>query len=62
MGPRNCIGKNLAYAEMRLVLARVIYNFDIEFEPGIEKRVEKIPVFNLYEKPPLWVKMSLAGH
>ncbi|KAI2643133.1 putative cytochrome P450 monooxygenase [Xylaria nigripes] len=29
VGPRNCIGKNLAYAEMRLILAKIIYNFDI---------------------------------
>lgn len=28
-GPRNCVGKNLAYFEMRIVLARLLYNFDI---------------------------------
>ncbi|RYP50574.1 hypothetical protein DL769_010934 [Monosporascus sp. CRB-8-3] len=28
-GPRNCLGKNLAYAEMRLILARVIWNFNL---------------------------------
>ncbi|KAI5926239.1 cytochrome P450 [Camillea tinctor] len=27
-GPRNCIGKNLAYVEMRIVLARVLWNKD----------------------------------
>ncbi|KAI9697357.1 MAG: hypothetical protein M1820_007863 [Bogoriella megaspora] len=32
MGPRMCIGKNFAYAEMRLILARVIWAFDLE--PG----------------------------
>ncbi|KAI5917042.1 cytochrome P450 [Camillea tinctor] len=26
----NCIGKNLAYLESRLVLARIVYNFDME--------------------------------
>ncbi|KAJ5116064.1 hypothetical protein N7456_000412 [Penicillium angulare] len=30
VGPRNCIGKNLAYAEMRLILARTLWNFDVE--------------------------------
>ena len=30
VGPRNCIGKNLAYNEMRLILARVLWNFDLE--------------------------------
>lgn len=29
VGPRNCVGRNLAYFEMRLVLARVLYNFDL---------------------------------
>ena len=28
-GPRNCIGKYLAWAEMRLVLARMVWTFDI---------------------------------
>lgn len=27
---RNCIGRNLAYNEMRLILARVLWNFDLE--------------------------------
>ncbi|KAL8380753.1 hypothetical protein RB595_005166 [Gaeumannomyces hyphopodioides] len=30
IGPRNCIGKNLAYSEMRLILARLLYSFDLE--------------------------------
>jgi cytochrome P450 len=32
MGPRNCIGKNLAYAEMRLILAKFLFCFDIEVD------------------------------
>lgn len=32
-GPRNCIGKNLANSEMRLVLARILWNFDITLLP-----------------------------
>jgi cytochrome P450 len=30
VGPRNCVGRNLAYAEMRLILAKIIYNFDMQ--------------------------------
>jgi len=30
VGPANCIGKNLAYAEMRLLLANVCWHFDLE--------------------------------
>lgn len=29
VGPRNCVGRNLAYFEMRIVLARLLYNFDL---------------------------------
>ncbi|KAI8665637.1 hypothetical protein NCS56_01000100 [Fusarium sp. Ph1] len=29
IGPQDCIGKNLANAEMRLILARLAWNFDI---------------------------------
>ncbi|KAK6067718.1 cytochrome P450 [Seiridium cupressi] len=35
-GPRNCIGKNLAYAEMRLIMARLIWNFNIALDPRSE--------------------------
>ncbi|KAK5662431.1 hypothetical protein OQA88_8342 [Cercophora sp. LCS_1] len=28
-GPRNCVGRNLAYVEMRIILAKVLFNFDI---------------------------------
>ncbi|KAL2845073.1 cytochrome P450 [Aspergillus pseudodeflectus] len=29
VGPRNCIGSNLAFAEIRLILARLLWNFDL---------------------------------
>jgi cytochrome P450 len=29
-GPRNCVGRNLAYAEIKLVIARLRWEFDIE--------------------------------
>ena len=30
IGPRNCLGKALAYNEMRVLIARVLWNFDLE--------------------------------
>ncbi|KAJ6438213.1 putative pyridine nucleotide-disulfide oxidoreductase RclA [Purpureocillium lavendulum] len=30
VGPRSCIGMNLAFAEMNLILARIIFSFDLE--------------------------------
>ncbi|KAJ8121620.1 hypothetical protein ONZ43_g1973 [Nemania bipapillata] len=32
VGPRNCIGRNLAYAEMRIILARIIFDFDLKLD------------------------------
>lgn len=31
-GPRDCLGKNLAYAELRLVLCKLLWNFDLELQ------------------------------
>ena len=58
-GPRNCIGKNLAYFEMRLILARTIWNFDLELMPESANWADQ-KVFVLWLKSPLFVKMSLA--
>ncbi|KAI0409101.1 trichothecene C-15 hydroxylase [Xylaria palmicola] len=52
VGPRNCIGKNLAYAEMRLILARIIFSFDIKIaEDSINWLDQK--VFSVWIKLPL---------
>ncbi|KAK5108900.1 hypothetical protein LTR62_007702 [Meristemomyces frigidus] len=34
MGPYNCIGKNLAYVEMRTLTAQLLLNFDVKLAPG----------------------------
>ncbi|KAF9733474.1 hypothetical protein PMIN06_012219 [Paraphaeosphaeria minitans] len=57
-GPRNCIGKNLAYAEMRVILAKIVWHFDLELEPGMDDWLERHKLFMLWEKPALMVKMS----
>jgi cytochrome P450 len=52
IGPRNCIGRNLAYNEMRLILARVLWNFDIELcEESRHWNEQK--AYILWEKPAL---------
>jgi cytochrome P450 len=33
IGPRNCIGQTLAYHEVRAILARIIFSFDMELCP-----------------------------
>ncbi|KAF7857957.1 hypothetical protein EAF04_009314 [Stromatinia cepivora] len=55
LGPRNCIGINLAYAEMRIILARVLWNFDLELASESLSWGENMKIFLLWEKAPLWV-------
>ncbi|KAF1810537.1 cytochrome P450 [Eremomyces bilateralis CBS 781.70] len=58
-GPRNCIGQNLAYLEMKLILARMIWNFDLTLLPESELWNQQ-KVYFLWMKPPLYVKLSLV--
>ncbi|KAJ4346340.1 uncharacterized protein N0V89_010269 [Didymosphaeria variabile] len=57
-GPRNCLGKNLAYAEMRVILAKMLWHFDLELQPGMDDWLERHKLFMLWEKPALMVKLS----
>ncbi|KAI0409711.1 cytochrome P450 [Xylaria palmicola] len=36
VGPRNCLGMNMAWHEMRLLLAKLVFNFDISSDVGPE--------------------------
>jgi len=57
IGPRNCIGKNLAYAEMRLILTRVLWRFDLELLPESRGWYSQ-RVFGLWEKGGMMVKLT----
>ncbi|THY02436.1 putative P450 monooxygenase [Aureobasidium pullulans] len=57
-GPRNCIGKNLAYAEMRLIMAKVLFEFDLELDPKSADWDKNMKVFLLWDKPELLVKLK----
>ena len=46
----------MAYHEMRLILTKVLYNFDLELCPESEEWADK-KVFTLWEKHPLMVKL-----
>ncbi|CAG8422584.1 unnamed protein product [Penicillium salamii] len=59
-GPRNCIGRNLAFAEMRVILARLLWNFDMEIcEESLNWSDQK--TYILWEKPPLMCKLASKG-
>ncbi|KAL2192616.1 cytochrome P450 [Corynascus similis CBS 632.67] len=67
-GPRVCIGKNLAYMEMRLVAAHMLWNFDLSIDTrahekensvwGLDGRMRTMKVYHSMTKPPLWVRLE----
>ncbi|KAI9159113.1 Cytochrome P450 monooxygenase astJ [Paramyrothecium foliicola] len=61
-GPRDCIGKNLAYAEMRVIVARMLYRFDVEIGAGQEGWHDKQRIFLVWQKDPLYLDLKHAKH
>lgn len=67
-GPRVCIGKNLAYMEMRLIAAHLLWNFDVELDTqnherensvwGLDGCMKTMKVYHSMTKPPLWVRLK----
>lgn len=55
-GPRNCIGKNLAYVEARLIIAKLIWLFDWERcfnESWVDQKI-----YIVWDKGPLMMKLK----
>nr|QFQ50475.1 P450 monooxygenase [Aspergillus pachycristatus] len=61
IGPRNCIGRQLALAEMRLILVHLLWHFDLELD---ERRMGDTDwmavqgIWILWDKKPLWVVLK----
>ncbi|KAJ0115064.1 hypothetical protein J7T55_001473 [Diaporthe amygdali] len=53
-GPRNCLGRNLAFVEMRFILARLVYNFDLTLDPESHRWIERQKNFSA-----LWTRIPL---
>lgn len=49
MGPRNCLGQVMAWAEMRLILARLVWTFDI-------KAAREVGDWNRQQSQIVWAK------
>lgn len=63
LGPRGCIGRNLTYVELRLILGALLWNFDLEFADGAplwdpKGEFEGLRAYNTWEKSPLLVKLT----
>ncbi|KAL8677773.1 MAG: hypothetical protein Q9186_005832 [Xanthomendoza sp. 1 TL-2023] len=57
VGPRGCIGKSLAYFEMRSILARMIWHFDMQLEGESQGWTEQ-KEYAIWDKPALWVTLQ----
>ncbi|KAF4626368.1 hypothetical protein G7Y89_g11791 [Cudoniella acicularis] len=56
LGLRGCLGKDLAWAEMRLAIARLVWRFDVEFV-GTPVKWEELKTFLLVEKKPVMIRI-----
>ncbi|KAJ5633877.1 hypothetical protein N7528_001719 [Penicillium herquei] len=56
-GPRNCLGRNLAYSEMRLILALIVFNFDMRISEESQDWMNQRN-FLMWEKGPLKVHLT----
>ncbi|KAL4758044.1 cytochrome P450 [Aspergillus foveolatus] len=65
LGPRGCIGKNLSYMEMRIILARLVWNFDIISTDGAwqwdpEGEMKHMKAYTTWQKPDLNARVVRA--
>jgi cytochrome P450 len=59
VGPRNCIGRNLAMVEMRLILTHILLEFDLELAAESKDWMNQI-VLSTWIKGPLMVHLRPA--
>lgn len=57
VGPRNCLGSNLAYMEVKIILARVLWNFDLELCEESRGWMERQRYWAIADRPELMVKL-----
>ncbi|KAL1875175.1 hypothetical protein Daus18300_003243 [Diaporthe australafricana] len=57
-GPRNCIGKNLAYAETRTVLSRMVWNFDMKLHPDSVGWLDRQKTYTTWQKDEMKVEIK----
>ncbi|CAK7235173.1 hypothetical protein SBRCBS47491_009201 [Sporothrix bragantina] len=58
VGGSETTATTLAYAEMRLILAKMIWNFNMELDARSKGWLEKNVVYLLWEKPELFIRLT----
>jgi len=55
-GPRNCIGRNLAMMEIKLILVRLLWQFNIQLEEESKDWIDRVKACGFFIKPKLMVR------
>ena len=59
LGPHNCPGRSLAYLEMRLILAKMVWHFDLAVPQGMDLgKWEEQRIFWFWDKQPLNIELT----
>ncbi|PGG95903.1 hypothetical protein AJ79_09813 [Helicocarpus griseus UAMH5409] len=58
VGPGACLGRNLAYNEMRTILARLLWRFDVELCPESKQWTRGQKTYLVWDKPPLMCRLK----
>lgn len=58
-GPSACLGKPLAWAEMRLILSRLVWAFDMSCDEGRRVDWAKLRAKMMIEKEPMWIRLKI---
>ncbi|KAF7911958.1 uncharacterized protein EAE98_011715 [Botrytis deweyae] len=61
-GPRDCLGKNLAYNEMRLIISRILFRLDYELLAGQETWHNNQRAYLIWKKNPLNVRFTVRNN
>ncbi|KAE8390154.1 cytochrome P450 [Aspergillus alliaceus] len=58
-GTRSCLGKNLAWVEMRVILAHLLWHYNVEeLMPDSTNWIEQQKIYTFWEKPGLNIRIS----
>lgn len=57
VGPAGCLGRSLAWAEMRLLISRLLWAFDVSEDPGNSLDWESLRAMMLVEKQPMELRL-----
>ncbi|KAI1292916.1 cytochrome P450 [Xylaria venustula] len=62
VGPRMCTGREIAWQQIKLFLAKVLWTFDLEAVKGMESSFDDdFRLHAMWKRPQLWIRFHHAG-